>query len=143
MRCRLLSQASAGAGCQRFEKSVQNAKKFNLRFLAMATNTTAMDKQLATLKTATRNVLLQIRKTNKQEREHLAAIYVWWRSVKDVTGYLTDLYAKHGIEYYNIKNKINFRPLLTYLTNGDVESNDLNYWQQTLRAHRQAWTGWR
>jgi hypothetical protein len=100
----------------------------------MATNTTAQDKQLATLKTATRNVLLQIRKTNKQEREHLAAIYVWWRSVKDVTGYLTDLYAKNGIEYYNIKNKINFRPLLTYLTNGEVESNDLNYWQQTLRA---------
>ena len=100
----------------------------------MATNTIAQDKQLATLKTATRKVLLQIRQTNKQEREHLAAIYVWWRSVRDVDGYLTDLYAKNCIEYYNLKNKINFRPLLTYLTNGEIENENLNYWQQTLRA---------
>jgi hypothetical protein len=113
---------------------VQNTKKFNLRFLAMATNTIEQDKQLATLKTATRKVLLQIRQTNKQEREHLAAIYVWWCSVKDVDGYLTDLYAKNCIEYYNLKNKINFRPLLTYLTNGEIGIENLNYWQQTLRA---------
>lgn len=100
----------------------------------MATSTPAQDKQLAMLKTATRNVLLQIRKTNKQEREHLAAIYIWWRSVKDVDGYLIGLYAKNGIEYYNLKNKINFRPLLTYLTDGVVERENLNFWQQTLRA---------
>lgn len=100
----------------------------------MATNTTAMDKQLATLKNETRKVLLQIRQTNKQEREHLAAIYIWWRSVKDEVGYLTDLYVKNGIEYYKLKNKINFRPLLTYLTNGTANGDDLNYWQQALRA---------
>lgn len=100
----------------------------------MATNTTAHDKQLAELTKQTRQVLVMIQQANIESYKNLANIYLWWRDVRIIKGYLDAKYADRAIEANNIKGKINFRPVLQLVTNGDIKERKLNDWHKALNA---------
>ncbi len=105
----------------------------------MALDTASLDEQLGELKQQTQHVLLLKHKTRKEERTHLATIYVWWRTVREQGTYLDDKYAELAIPNNKLQNKINFRPFLTLVTGGNVSKNDLNFWQITLNAVHAEW----
>ena len=59
----------------------------------MALDTTTLDQQLGDLQQQTQQVLQLKHKTRKQERTHIANIYVWWRTTREQGTYLEDKYA--------------------------------------------------
>lgn len=100
----------------------------------MATNTTVLDQQLVELTKQTRQVLVMLQQANIENYKNLANIYLWWREVHKLKGYLEAKYAERAIESNNIQGKINFRPLLQLVTNGDIEKRRLNDWHKALNA---------
>ncbi len=105
----------------------------------MALDTTTLDQQLGDLQQQTQQVLQLKHKTRKQERTHIANVYVWWRTAREQGTYLEDKYAELAIPNNKLKGKINFRPFLTLVTGGSVNDNDLNLWQITLNAVHTDW----
>lgn len=100
----------------------------------MATNTTALDQQLVELTKQTRQVLVMLQQANIENYKNLANIYLWWCEVRKLKGYLEAKYAERAIEANNIQGRINFRPVLQLVTNGDIKERKLNDWHKALNA---------
>lgn len=97
-----------------------------------------LDAQLLRLQKHNADVTLQVRMSRDQESKHFVSAYLWWREASAITGYLNDLYDHAGITHKQVKNKINFRPLLKLLSHGDIDDNDLLTWTVVLnKVHEQ------
>jgi hypothetical protein len=91
-----------------------------------------LDAELKRLKKNGTDVMLQVRMSRDQESKHFVSAYLWWRKASTVKGYLNNLYDEAGITHKNIKNKINFRPMLRLLSEGDIDTNELLIWTKVL-----------
>lgn len=91
-----------------------------------------LNAELKRLQRSNSDVLLQVRMSRDQESKHFVAAYLWWRKACTVKGYLDALYAEAGITHKNIKHKINFRPMLRLLSEGDIDNNELLIWTKVL-----------
>ena len=91
-----------------------------------------LDRQLALLLEEGNETTLKVREAIQQERSHYVTAYLWWYAAKDIDAYLEGLYEKYQINTRRSKYAINFRPLLTLLSNGRISENDLHLWQIAL-----------
>jgi hypothetical protein len=91
-----------------------------------------LDAELRKLQKHNSDVMLKVRMSRDEESKHFVTAYLWWRKANAVKGYLDSLYEEAGITHNNIKNKINFRPMLRLLSEGDIDDNELLIWTKAL-----------
>lgn len=91
-----------------------------------------LDAELKRLKKNGTDVMLQVRMSRDAESKHFVSAYLWWREANKVKGYLDSLYKEAGIVHKSLKNKINFRPMLRLLSEGDADNNELLIWTKAL-----------
>jgi len=95
-----------------------------------------LGRALAQLQQSASLVSDHIRKSRRAFYKHLAELYMWWRSAKEVDGYLAKEYAKTGKRNKKIKQGINFAPLLwlTWGTDNDLTDDLTGRWSRVLNA---------
>ena len=98
----------------------------------MTVSKSVLNKQLAILQADNKEVALIVKLTNEQERVHMCKAYMWWRDACKAKNYLVELYKQNGIAHKNLRNKINFRPLLKLLSEGNISDTDLDLWNKVL-----------
>ena len=98
----------------------------------MKVSKTQLNKQLTALQADNKEVTLLVKMTNEEERKHMCKAYMWWRDACTVKNYLVELYKENGIAHKNLRNKINFRPLLKLLSEGNISDTDLDLWNKVL-----------
>jgi len=98
----------------------------------MSVTKNVLNKQLMVLQADNKKVALAVKLTNEQERTHMCKAYMWWREALKAKNYLVELYKENGITHKNLRNKINFRPLLKLLSEGNISDTDLDLWNKVL-----------
>ena len=71
-------------------------------------------KELVQLQERGAVVHTDLRRSHRSLYEHLASLYIWWRSARDINGYLEQEYATLNLKPRTIDG-INFRPLLVLI----------------------------
>jgi hypothetical protein len=100
-----------------------------------------LNKQLVALQADNKKVALAVKLTNEQERKHMCKAYMWWRDACKAKDYLVELYKANGIAHKNLRNKINFRPLLKLLSEGEISDTDLDLWNKVLNKVHEEFGG--
>lgn len=98
----------------------------------MSVSKNVLNRQLAILQADNKAVALVVKVTNEQERTHMCKAYIWWREALKSKNYLVELYKEKGIAHKNLRNKINFRPMLKLLSEGNISDTDLDLWNKVL-----------
>lgn len=92
-------------------------------------------KELEALKQLADNQTHHHQSARKLLHEGLCKVYIWWRDASTEKGLLESLYDEYNIQYkQQIKNEVNFSPLLRYLwgMNGAINSNSIDQWNKAL-----------
>jgi hypothetical protein len=91
-------------------------------------NKTRLNQELAFLQSENKAVALEVKLSAAKERDHMCGAYVWWRNAVKVENYLEEQYKEREIVCRAVKNKVNFRPLLELLTQGEITKTDKDLW---------------
>ena len=95
-----------------------------------------LDKELEDLRADDADVRQQLRRTHDAHRQHLAAIYLWWRKTDQHPGYLDAICEERGIQFKKT-NQPNFNAVIRAVCQfDDPDQNDrvtISQWAKKLR----------